>query len=67
MKLVSRLLIILMLLSLSLVVIYSAGAESTALLTRQSIRMGFALVLLLGQHIFIGGDTGLALGMAALR
>ena len=38
---------ILMLLTLSLVVIFSAGGESTALLTRQSIRIGFALVLLL--------------------
>jgi len=39
---------ILMLLSLSIVVIYSAGAESTALLTRQSLRIGFALLLMLG-------------------
>ena len=38
---------ILMLLSLSLVVIYSAGGESTALLTRQSFRIGFALCLML--------------------
>ena len=38
---------ILMLLMLSTVVIYSAGGESTALLTRQFVRMGFALVLLL--------------------
>ena len=38
---------ILMLLSLSMVVIYSAGGESTALLTRQSFRIGFALCLML--------------------
>ncbi len=38
---------ILMLLSLSLVVIYSAGGENNALLTRQLVRIGFALCLLL--------------------
>ncbi|MGI9318852.1 MAG: FtsW/RodA/SpoVE family cell cycle protein, partial [bacterium] len=38
---------ILMTLLLSLVVIYSAGGESTALLARQTLRIGFALVLML--------------------
>lgn len=38
---------ILMTLLLSLVVIYSAGGESTALLTRQSLRIAFALILML--------------------
>ena len=38
---------IVMLLSLSIVVIYSAGGESTALLTRQCLRIGFAFVLML--------------------
>ena len=38
---------ILMLLSLSLVVIYSASGENTALLSRQLVRIGFALVLML--------------------
>ena len=38
---------ILMLLGLSVVVIYSAGGESTALLTRQTLRMGFAVALML--------------------
>lgn len=37
---------ILMLLMLSLVVIYSAGGESLALLSRQSLRIGFALTLM---------------------
>ena len=36
-----------MLLCLSIVVIYSAGGESTALLTRQSMRIGFAIFLML--------------------
>ena len=38
---------ILMLLSLSLVVVYSASGENTALLVRQLARIGFALVLML--------------------
>ncbi|MBX2868586.1 MAG: rod shape-determining protein RodA [Acidiferrobacterales bacterium] len=38
---------ILMLLGLSIVVIYSAGGENTALLTRQALRMCFAIVLML--------------------
>lgn len=36
-----------MLLSLGIVVIYSAGGESSALLTRQALRIGFAFVLML--------------------
>jgi rod shape determining protein RodA len=38
---------ILMLLSLSIIVIFSAGGENTALLTRQSLRIGFAIFLML--------------------
>ncbi len=37
---------ILMVLSLSIIVIFSAGGENTALLTRQSLRIGFAIVLM---------------------
>jgi len=38
---------ILMLLGLSVIVIYSAGSENTALLTRQSLRICFAIILML--------------------
>jgi len=40
--------VILMVLSLSMVVIYSAGDESSTLLTRQSLRIGFAVLLMIG-------------------
>ena len=38
---------ILMVLALSIVVIFSAGGENSALLTRQAIRIGFALILMI--------------------